>query len=109
MVGGLESKQSTLEGIEILTSKGVIAMSPAWIPNPGSALEGHRSPEPEWHIDVAKKTYQIYRKVGYTFDQVYDATAVPQTLVHDLYRIEEGRLPVFAQLAVQQAEAALPA
>ena len=95
MVGGLESKESTLEGIEYLTSKGVIAMSPAWVPNPGSALEGHRSPEPDWHIDVAKKTFQQYRKVGFTFEQVYDATAVPQTLVHDLYRIEEERLPVF--------------
>jgi hypothetical protein len=97
MVGGLESKQSTLEGIEVLTSKGVVAMSPSWIPNPGSALEGHRSPEPEWHLDVARKTYQIYRKVGFSFDQVYDATAVPQTLVHDLYRIEEERLPVFRE------------
>jgi hypothetical protein len=107
MVGGLESKESTLEGIEALTAKGVVAMSPAWVPNPGSALEGHRSPEPEWHIDVAKKTYQIYRKVGFTFDQVYDATAVPQTLVHDLYRIDEQRLPVFRQQA--QAEPALAA
>jgi hypothetical protein len=107
MVGGLESKESTLEGIEALTAKGVVAMSPAWVPNPGSALEGHRSPEPEWHIDVAKKTYQIYRKVGFTFDQVYDATAVPQTLVHDLYRIEEERLPVFREQAQEPAEAAL--
>jgi hypothetical protein len=107
MVGGLESKASTLDGIEALTSRGVIAMSPAWIPNPGSALEGHRSPEPEWHIDVAKKTYQLYRKQGFSFDQVYDATAVPQTLVHDLYRIDEQRLPVFRQQA--QAEPALAA
>jgi hypothetical protein len=107
MVGGLESKQSTLEGIEILTTKGVVAMSPAWIPNPGSALEGHRSPEPEWHIDVAKQTYHLYRKAGYTFEQVYDATAVPQTLVHDLYRIEEERLPVFRQQAPEPADALL--
>ena len=104
MVGGLESKESTLEGIEYLSSKGIIAMAPAWVPNPGSALEGHRTPEPEWHIDVAKKTYQFYRKAGFTFDQVYDATAVPQTLVHDLYRIEEERLPVFsAQLTEEDA------
>ncbi|MFT3959962.1 radical SAM protein [Propionivibrio sp.] len=95
MVGGLESKDSTLEGIDYLTSKGVLAISPAWIPNPGSALEGHRSPEPEWHLDVAKKTYEIYRKRGFTWDQVYDGNAAPLTLLHDIYRIEERRFPVF--------------
>lgn len=104
MVGGLESKASTLEGIETLTSRGVLAISPAWVPNPGSALEGHRTPEPEWHIDVARKTYQLYRNVGFTFEELYDATAVPQTLVHDLFRIEEGRLAVFGR---QQAEPVL--
>lgn len=95
MVGGLESKASTLEGIEYLTSKGIIAISPPWYPNPGSALEGHRSPHPEWHIDVAKKTAALYRKAGFTWDQIYDANAAPLTLVHDIYRIEERRLPVF--------------
>jgi hypothetical protein len=99
MVGGLESKESTLEGIEYLTSKGILAISPAWNPNPGSALEGHRTPVPEWHLDVACKTYAIYRKQGFTWDQIYDGNAVPQTLVHDIYRIEEGRLPVFQQQA----------
>lgn len=93
MVGGLESKASTLEGIEALTAKGIVAISPAWFPNPGSALEGHRSPEPAWHVDVAKKTAEIYRRVGFTWDQIYDANAAPITLVHDIYRIEEGRLP----------------
>ncbi|MBK1715780.1 radical SAM protein [Rubrivivax gelatinosus] len=106
MVGGLESKESTLEGIEILAGKGVVAISPGWIPNPGSALEGHRSPEPEWHLDVARKTYRIYQKVGIGFDQLYDATAVPQTLVHDLFRIEEERLPVFAEERAKESVAA---
>jgi len=105
MVGGLESKASTLEGIEYLTSKGIIAISPPWYPNPGSALEGHRSPHPTWHIDVAKKTADIYRKVGFTWDQIYDANAAPLTLVHDIYRIEERRLPIFEQEAKFTPEA----
>jgi len=95
MVGGLESKQTTLEGIDYLTSKGILAISPAWNPNPGSALEGHRTPVPEWHLDVAQKTYALYKKQGFTWDQIYDGNAAPQTLVHDIYRIEEGRLPIF--------------
>jgi hypothetical protein len=97
MVGGLEDKASTLEGIETLTSKGIIAISPSWFPNPGSALEGHRSPEPAWHVDVAKKTAAFYRKAGFTWDQIYDANAAPLTLVHDIYRIEDELLPVFKQ------------
>ncbi len=104
MVGGLESKASTLEGIEYLTSKGIVAISPSWFPNPGSALEGHRSPEPAWHIDVARQTAAIYRKVGFTWDQIYDCNAAPLTLVHDIYRIEEGRLPVFKQEARQSSQ-----
>ena len=36
---------------------------------------------------------KIYRRAGFTWDQIYDANAAPITLVHDLYRIEEGRLP----------------
>jgi hypothetical protein len=104
MVGGLETKQSTLEGIDYLTSRGIIAISPSWFPNPGSALEGHRSPEPEWHIDVAKKTAAIYRKVGFTWDQIYDANAAPLTLVHDIYRIEEGRLPVFDKAKIAEKQ-----
>lgn len=95
MVGGLESKESTLEGIEYLTSKGVLAIAPAWNPNPGSALEGHRAPVPEWHVDLSKKTYALYKKQGYTWDEIYDGNAAPLTLVHDIYRIEEGRLPIF--------------
>ena len=108
MVGGLESKESTLEGIEYLTSKGIIALSPAWNPNPGSALEGHRTPVPEWHLDVAQKTYALYKKQGFTWDEVYDATPVPQTLLHDIYRIEEGRLPVFGQQSLEKQSGAVP-
>ena len=104
MVGGLESKQTTLEGIDYLTSKGILAISPAWNPNPGSALEGHRTPVPEWHIDVAQKTYAYYKKQGFTWDQIYDGNAVPQTLVHDIYRIEEGRLPIFGTSVAQTVE-----
>lgn len=97
LVGGLEPKDSLYEGLEYLTSRGVVAISPAWQPNPGSALEGHRSPEPEWHVDVARQTYKLFRKAGFSWDTIFDAYAEPQTLVHDIYRIEEGRLPIFKQ------------
>jgi hypothetical protein len=104
LVGGLESKESLLEGLEYLTSKGIIAIAPAWNPNPGSALEGHRTPVPEWHLDVAKKTYTLFRKAGFTWDEIYDGYAAPQTLVHDIYRIEEGRLPIFGNTELKVPE-----
>ncbi|HWR30447.1 MAG TPA: radical SAM protein [Negativicutes bacterium] len=90
IVSGIETKQSMLEGIEYLAGKGVICFPEAWCPNPGSALEGHRSPEPGWHYDVALKTAAIFRKAGFTYDQLYDCYASPDSLVHDIYRIEDG-------------------
>jgi hypothetical protein len=95
IVAGIEPKQSTLEGVEFFASKGVITLTGAWCANPGSALEGHRTPEPAWHLDMAKKAATIARKAGFTYDQVYDTAPSPTFLVHDIYKIEDGLLPVF--------------
>ncbi|UZQ51557.1 radical SAM protein [Clostridium kluyveri] len=95
IVAGIEPKNSTLEGVEYLASKGVICFAGAWCPNPGSALEGHRTPEPEWHLDMAYKVYSIFKKAGFTYEQLYDCNAEPTTLCHDLYKIEDELLPIF--------------
>jgi len=99
IVAGLEPKQSILEGIEYLASKGVICFANAWCPNPGSELEGHRSPEAAWHFDLYKKIAAIFRKNGFTHEQLYDCMAAPNTVVHDIYRIEDELLPVFQKKA----------
>ncbi|MHC1681960.1 MAG: radical SAM protein [Clostridiaceae bacterium] len=96
-VAGIEPKASLLEGIEYFVSRGVIAYPSQWNVNPGSALEGHRSPEPEWHFDVAKKTVALYRKYGVTWDLFYDAFPTTDTLIHDLFRIEEGTFPLLKE------------
>lgn len=95
LVGGLESKKTVLEGLEFLASKGVIASANPWMPNKGSALEGHKSPVPEWHLDLAYANYNILRKNGFSYQQVYDANPIPITYVQDLYRIEDELFPVF--------------
>jgi len=95
IVAGIEPKDSTLEGIEYLASKGVVCFATSWNPNPGSAFEGHRSPEPAWHFDLYKKIAAIYRKYGFTYEELYDCYAAPITVIHDIYRIEEETLPVF--------------
>lgn len=94
IVAGIEPKRSTLEGVDYLASQGVICFAGAWCPNPGSELENHRSPEPEWHWDLLTKIYEIYRKNGFTYDQLYDCNASSNTCIHDFYRIEEGLLPI---------------
>ncbi|MBP5606687.1 MAG: nitrogen fixation protein NifB [Lachnospiraceae bacterium] len=89
-VSGIEPKNSLLEGIEHLVEKGVVALPSQWNVNVGSALEGSRTPEAEWHWDVFEKTIAIYRKNGLKWQQLREATANPDTVVHDLFRWYEG-------------------
>ena len=89
-VGGLEPKTSLLEGLEYFISRGVVAYPTQWNVGIGSALEGHRSPEAQWHFDVAAKTVALYRKYGLTWDLLYDAYPTTDSLIHDIFRIEEG-------------------
>lgn len=97
IVAGIEPKKSAMEGFEYLASIGVVCFPRPWQPNPGSALEGHRSPEPEWHYDMNRKVAAIFRRTGFTYEQLYDCMSAPDTLVHDVYKIEDKLLPVFKQ------------
>jgi radical SAM family protein len=99
IVAGIEPKEKTLEGVEYFASLGVITLAGAWCANPGSALEGHRTPLPAWHLDMAKKAAAIARKAGFTYDQLYDTAPSPTFLVHDIYRIEDELLPAFKKQA----------
>ena len=94
IVAGIEPKDSTLAGVEYLASKGVVCMATTWCPNPGSALEGHRAPEPEWFYDLFEKIAGIFRREGFTYEQIYDCSA-GIGVVHDFYRIEDELMPVF--------------
>lgn len=89
-VSGIEPKQSLLEGLEYLTEKGVIAIPSQWYVNAGSALEGSRTPEPDWHWDVFEKTVALWRKHGVTWEELRNATAEAFTVAHDLFRLYEG-------------------
>lgn len=103
IVAGIEPKDSTLEGVEYLASKGVVCFAGAWNPNPGSELEGHRTPEPAWHFDMAKKVAAIHRKAGFTFEKLFDCAAAPNSIVHDIFKIEDELLPVFQKAATDIA------
>ena len=90
MVSGIEPKQETLEGVQYLVEHGVIAIPSQWNPNCGSALEGHRTPNAEWHWDVFEKTVALYRNNGLKWQQLRDGCAGSNTVIHDLFRLYEG-------------------
>ena len=97
IVAGIEPKDSILEGVEYLASKGINCLAGPFNPRPGTALEGHRSPETSWHWDLQLKVAQIQHKYGYTTEQIYNC-AVPGRVAHDLFRIfageaVDGKLP----------------
>jgi hypothetical protein len=93
-VAGLQPKEYVIDGLEILAEKGAIPLSLPWIPNIGSALEGHRTPTPEWHWDLQKKNYDILKKNGITYEQLYDV--LPGTrLIQDFYRVDAGYYPKY--------------
>lgn len=75
IVGGLEPKESTLEGIEYLASKGIVCHFSAFRPEKGTALEGYRSPEAEWHWDLLDRATDIFRRYGFTTKQMYSGPA----------------------------------
>lgn len=75
IVGGLEPKESTLEGIEYLASKGVVCHFSAFRPEKGTPLEGYRSPEASWHWDLLDKGTDIFRRYGFTTLQLYSGPA----------------------------------
>ncbi|MFA7269965.1 MAG: radical SAM protein [Sterolibacterium sp.] len=60
MVAGLEDKKSILEGVKIMAEKGVPMLMQPWVPMVASELEGHRSPEAAWHLDLQHKVLEIY-------------------------------------------------
>jgi hypothetical protein len=95
LVAGLEPKESLLEGIEYLASIGVMGFASIWKPCIGSALEGHRSPEPEWHQDVVERIYKIHRKYGFTLENMYYSSyrnGVDNANAY-LYKLDGDHLP----------------
>ncbi|MDR1488030.1 MAG: nitrogen fixation protein NifB [Deltaproteobacteria bacterium] len=92
-VAGIEPKQSLLEGLEYLISRGVVAQPSQWNPNPGSALEGHRAPKAEWFLDLTLKTYALYRKYGITHQDYYDTINGEDTVCDYLFNADGDVLP----------------
>ncbi|MDR1902350.1 MAG: nitrogen fixation protein NifB [Treponema sp.] len=94
-VAGIEPMPRTLEGFEYLSGKGVVCSMNVWAPNVGSAFEGHRSPEPAWYIELGAKLAELWKRNGFSFDQIHDATAGDYRLPSDIYRIENEIFDIY--------------
>ena len=99
IVSGLEPKEAMLEGIEYFASIGVVAFPGPWIPNPGSALEGHRTPEAAWHYDVIQRTAAIFEKHNFSTHELYACSGWQNQFI-DTFRVNRGevvngRLPLW--------------
>ncbi len=70
-VGGLDPKEGFLEGIEYLSSKGVVAHFGTFRPEVGTGLEGHRSPEAAYHWELLDRATDIQLRYGFTSEQMY--------------------------------------
>jgi len=70
-VGGLDPKDGFIEGIEYLSSKGIVAHFGPFRPQKGTPLEGWRSPEASFHWEVLDKVTDIQIRHGFTTEQMY--------------------------------------
>jgi biotin synthase-related radical SAM superfamily protein len=59
LVMGLEPRESFLDGVREITSRGANVVPFVWSPNPGSKLEGHRAPTAQWYVDTALEAAEI--------------------------------------------------
>lgn len=89
MIGGLEPKSSTLEGVEYLASKGVVARFNRFYSHVGTPLEGYRSPTADFHWELVDKATDIYIRHGFT---ALDLTSGPGSGFHglDIFRVKTG-------------------
>lgn len=61
-VTGIEPRESLLEGVEFMAQRGIYSLCFVWSPAPGSKLEGHRTPSPEWYVETNEKIVDIFQR-----------------------------------------------
>ncbi|WP_059369482.1 radical SAM protein [Treponema endosymbiont of Eucomonympha sp.] len=90
LVSGIEPKASLLEGVEYLAERGVLPVLRLWNVAIGSRLEGHRTPAHDWHWDVYEKTAALYKKHGFSWEEMKSASVFTHFVPFDLFRLEAG-------------------
>lgn len=88
-VGGIDSKDAFLDGVEYLASKGVIAHFGTFSPQKNTGLEGRRTPEPWYHWELVDRASDILIRHGFTTDQQYRGPGTGDH-VGRVFRIKKG-------------------
>jgi hypothetical protein len=70
-VGGLDTKEVFLAGIEFLSAKGIVAHFGVFRPEKGTPYEGHRSPDAAHHWEILDRATDIQLRHGFTIEQMY--------------------------------------
>ena len=70
-VGGLDTMDGFLDGIEFLSSKGVVAHFGMFSQQKNTGLEGKRGPEPWYHWELVDKATDIQLRYCFTTEQMY--------------------------------------
>ena len=89
IVGGLEPKESILQGIEYLASKGIVSHFIVFRPEKGTPFEGYRSPEASFHWDIVDKATDIFLRYGFTSLHMYSGPASADHAGR-IFRIKNG-------------------
>jgi hypothetical protein len=72
LVAGIEPAETLIKAVSELGEKGVLAFANPWRPTPGSFLEGHRAPLPQWYFKLYSRLAEVYIKSGFDFWQIAD-------------------------------------
>ena len=87
-VMGLEPRETFLEGVRELTSRGANVVPFVWSPNPGSKLEGHRAPTSRWYVDTVLEAAEIVQRSGVpSGTQNHCFRCDGNSLLHDALRL----------------------
>jgi hypothetical protein len=72
LVAGIEPADTLIKAFTNLGQKGVLAFANPWRPTPGSFMEGHRPPYPQWYFNLYGKIAETYIHSGFDFWKFVD-------------------------------------
>jgi hypothetical protein len=70
-VGGLDTMDGFLDGIEFLSTKGIVAHFGMFSEQKNTGLAGKRGPVPSYHWELVDKATDIQLRYGFTTEQMY--------------------------------------
>ena len=72
----------------------VVPVVSHWLPNPGSELEGHRAPNPDWYLDLYQKAYTLMRKNNLSHLDHYNSVNGENTIMDYFYDLDGDHLDI---------------